>query len=520
MKNLPLGVQTFRDFIEQDYLYVDKTKQIHDLFARGGRYYFLSRPRRFGKSVLVSTLKEIFSGNKKLFKDLWIYDKIEWTEHPVIHMDFSKIDFETPADLKKTLKDFLIKTATSYGLSLDNGKSYKQSFIELIEKCATKGRVVILIDEYDKPMIQYVESGDNTKAKKIREVLKNFYSVIKASDAFLQFVFITGVSKFAKVSIFSDLNNLTDITFHPNYSTLLGYTHAELDSYFSQHIEQMAQTRGQSIDNLKVVIRNWYNGYSWDGKNFVYNPFSIVNLFYAGDFANFWFTTGTPTFLIKTIKKEQNDIVSFENLIVNSFVFDSYDIDNIETPVLLLQTGYLTVKKITIKNERKTYHLSYPNKEVQDSFLTHLFDAFTKKKMTISTQLLNRLSETVHSDDIESFFKELSALFASIPHQVFIKEREAYYHTVIYLVLTLSGAVVRCEESTNTGCIDAVLETEKKIYIMEFKMGTAQEAMKQIKAKKYYEKYLEKGKEINLLGVGFDAQERNIGSYKLETINK
>ncbi len=516
-----MGLQTFRDFIEQDYLYVDKTEQIHDLFARGGKYYFLSRPRRFGKSVLVSTLKEIFSGNKELFKGLWIYDKIEWTKHPVIHIDFSNIAFNTPSILEKSLDREIVDIASAYRIELDSSLFLKEKFRWLIKKLHgfQKQKVVILIDEYDKPMIQYVESGDTTKAKKIREVLKNFYSVIKGSDAFLKFVFITGVSKFSKVSIFSDLNNLTDITFHPNYSNLLGYTQAELDFYFSHHIEQMAEARAQSESDLKTVIRKWYNGYSWDGKNFVYNPYSIVNLFFAGDFTNFWFTTGTPTFLIKTINTKKNDIVSFENLMINSFVFDSYDIDNIETPVLLLQTGYLTVKKITIKNERKTYHLSYPNKEVQDSFLTHLFDAFTKKRMSVSTQLLDRLSEAVHCDDMESFFKELSALFASIPNQVFIREREAYYHTVIYLVLSLTGAAVRCEESTNNGRIDAVLETGKKTYIMEFKMGTAQEAIKQIKEKKYYEKYLGKGKEIILLGVGFDSKKRNIGNYELEKIN-
>jgi hypothetical protein len=380
MKNLPLSIQTFRDFIELDYIYVDKTKPIHDLFARGGKYYFLSRPRRFGKSVLISTLVEIFSGNKELFKGLWIYDKIQWTQYPVIHIDFSTIDYGTPEKLEKSIKDFLDETALSHGFTLDKEKSYKESFVQLIKKCSAKGRVVILVDEYDKPMIQYIEANKIETAIEIRSILKQFYSVIKGSDAFLRFVFITGISKFSRVSIFSDLNNLTDITLLENYSTLLGYTEAELQHYFSPYIEQMAKKLGVSKDHLTQAIRKWYNGYSWDGENFVYNPFSILNLFNASRFENFWFATGTPTFLIKLIKSRHYEVEEFENFPVKSYTFDSYDIENMELAALLFQTGYLTIKKITTRGliKARTYHLSYPNQEVRESFLTHLFGEYTQ----------------------------------------------------------------------------------------------------------------------------------------------
>lgn len=517
-----MGIQTFRDFHELDYLYVDKTRQIHDLFARGGKYYFLSRPRRFGKSLLISTLVEIFSGNQELFKGLWIYDKIKWTRHPVIHIDFSKIDFASPGTLEESIKKFLDKTAKSYDLTLEKKRTYKESFVELIEKMAVKGKVVVLIDEYDKPIIEYVEANKIETAIEIRTVLKQFYSVIKGSDAFLRFVFITGVSKFSRVSIFSDLNNLVDITLMANYSTLLGYTEEELRHYFSSYIKPLAEKLAVSENHLTQAIQKWYNGYSWDGENFVYNPFSILNLFNSNSFENFWFSSGTPTFLVKLIKNRQSDVEEFEDFPVKSYTFDSYDIEHMELAALLFQTGYLTIKKIIAKGifRTKTYHLSYPNQEVRQSFLTQLFREYTQKNLSSCTQFLERINEAVEADDIDRFVQEIKSLFASIPYHIFIGEREAYYHTVIYLVLKINGAEVRCEDPTNIGRLDAVLETANKIYIMEFKLGkgSEQEALEQIKQKKYYEKYRGKGKNIVLIGAAFDPEDRNIGNYLLENL--
>jgi hypothetical protein len=513
MKKLPLSIQTFRDFIEQDYIYVDKTKPIHDLFARGGKYFFLSRPRRFGKSLLISTLAEIFSGNKELFKGLWIYDKIEWTPYPVIHMDFSTIDYTSPKKFKESIKKFLNKTAISHGLTLDEEKSDKESFVELIEKLSAKGRVVILIDEYDKPLIEYIEAEKIETAGEIRQVLKNFYGVIKGMDAYLRFVFITGVSKFSRVSVFSDLNNLRDITLSKSFATLLGYTETELKHYFDPYLAQLASETAISKKQLTKEIRQWYNGYSWDGKNFVYNPFSILNLFTENRFGNYWFSSGTPTFLIKSIKRFRSEIREFENLPVKSYIFDCYDIENMNIAALLFQTGYLTIKQISIEDREETYHLSYPNKEVRDSFLTYLFGEYSQKDEIFGSRFLKRINEVAKAGDMDGFIGEIKSLFASIPYNIFIGDREAYYHSLIYLILRLSGAEVMCEDPTNIGRIDAVLETEKKIYIMEFKVGSEQEALAQIKEMKYYEKYLGSGKEIVLLGIGFDPEKRNIGNY-------
>jgi hypothetical protein len=518
MKHLPLGIQTFRDFIEDNYLYIDKTKYLYDLFAKGGKYYFLSRPRRFGKSVLISTLMEIFSGNRDLFKGLWIYNKIQWTRHPVIHLDLSKITFKTPEMLEKALDNRIEKIASQYDVKLDHDLFLKEKFGQLIEKLAQKQKVVILIDEYDKPLIEYIEKGQIEEAKRIRDVFKNFYGVIKGSDQYLRFVFITGVSKFSKVSVFSDLNNLRDITMSKQFSQMLGYTEKELNHYFEPYFKQLAKETGIAPAQLQAEIREWYNGYSWDGKHFIYNPYSIINLFTENSFGNFWFSTGTPTFLIRSIRQRQSEIMEFENLPVKSYTFEHYDIDNIEIASLLFQTGYLTIKEITLENKEITYHLSYPNKEVHDSLLNFLFVEYTQKELNQGTRSLARIKKAISGDDVNSFIQEIKSLFASIPYNIFIGNREAYYHSVIYLILRLTGSSIKSEDPTNIGRIDAVLETTNKIYIMEFKLGNGKEALQQIKDKKYYEKYQGSGKEIILMGIGFDPEKRNIGDYLLENL--
>jgi hypothetical protein len=520
MKKLPLNLQTFSKLVKGNYIYVDKTKWIYNLISGGGEYFFLSRPRRFGKSLLISTLAEIFSGNKELFKGLWIYDKIEWTQYPVIHLDFSKITFQNPEMLEQALNNRIEEIAADYNIQLDHELFLKEKFGKLLEKMSQKQKVVILIDEYDKPMIEYMEADEIEMAIEIRKVLKGFFGIIKGSDAFLRFVFITGVSKFSKVSVFSDLNNLRDITLSQEFSTMLGYTEGELTLYFDPYIEQLAPGLEMEKDLLLKEIKQRYNGYSWDGKNFVYNPFSILNLFTENSFGNFWFSSGPPTFLIKLIKNRQSTLMELENIPVQSYTFDSYDIENMDIAALLFQTGYLTIKKITTKGriKIKTYHLSYPNQEVRDSFLSHLLGEYTRKDLSVGARLLERINEAVEAGDVDRFVQQIKSLFASIPYHIFIGEREAYYHSIIYLVLSLNGAAVKTEDPTNIGRIDAVLETRNKIYIMEFKVGSEQEALGQIKEMKYYEKYLGKGKEIVLMGIGFDPEKRNIGNYLLESL--
>ena len=328
MKKLPLGIQTFSKMIEGDYLYIDKTEQIYNLITYSGQYYFLARPRRFGKSLLISTLQELFSGNRALFEGLWIEDKIDWQPYPVVHIDFTGLEYDTPGTLQQSLKNKLQKIALQYNIQLpDSG--YKSMFGQLIESLAaiTGRQAVILIDEYDKPIIDHI--NDKQTAAANHKILGNFYSIIKSVDRHIRFVLITGVSKFSRVSIFSGLNNLNDITIDDRFSTLMGYTHQELLTYFPTHLQQLQQKLAMPQPELLATIKRWYNGYSWDGAHFLYNPFSILSLFNKLRFGNYWFASGTPTFLIDLIKSKRKNIADIETQIVDESLFESFDIDHI-----------------------------------------------------------------------------------------------------------------------------------------------------------------------------------------------
>ncbi|MDM8560680.1 AAA family ATPase [Candidatus Parabeggiatoa sp. HSG14] len=412
MKKLPIGIQNFPEIIKEEYLYVDKTKHIEELI-QSGKYFFLSRPRRFGKSLLVSTLHEIFSGNKHLFKGLAIYDKIEWQSHPIIHIDFSAIDYATETKLQDGLIEFLDGIKTDYQLEVNKG-GFKAYFKKIIQALSKKyGKVVVLIDEYDKPIVDYID--DIEKATKNRKILKEFFGVLKPSDAFLRFVFLTGVSKFSKVSIFSELNNLRDITLSKKFATLLGYTQTELESYFEKEIQSLCFELGIKKAALLAKIKTWYNGYSWNAKDTVYNPFSILNLFAEQRFSNYWFATGTPTFLMKLIKKKQQDVTTFENKKLSEMVFDSYNIESMNIFALLFQTGYLTVTDIENKELFREYTLNYPNVEVKQAFVTYLLESFTNNEFDEIQPLAYQLRMYLQADNLEGFMNIMKALFAKIP---------------------------------------------------------------------------------------------------------
>ena len=378
MKKLPIGIQTFPKMIKEDCLYVDKTRQIADLI-QAGDYLFLSRPRRFGKSLLVSTLSEIFAGNQALFQGLYIYDKIEWLPYPVIVIDFNNISYHTDEVFSVSLLSFLDDVAASYDVVLS--KTFvKDKFAELIKKLSekTQQKVVVLIDEYDKPIVDHID--DIERAAKNREILRNFFGVLKSADAFLRFVFLTGVSKFSRVSIFSDLNNIRDLTLSKKFATLLGYTQNELESHFDSYIQTLGFELGIKKPLLLTKIKAWYDGYSWNAFDKVYNPFSILNLFAEQRFSNYWFASGTPTFLIKLIKNNRQDITEFENKKVSEIVFDSYNIENLNVFALLFQSGYLTITHIDTQERFTEYTLNYPNFEVKQAFITYLLESFTNKE--------------------------------------------------------------------------------------------------------------------------------------------
>ncbi len=511
MKKLPIGRQEFSGLINDNCIYVDKTECIFKLLDQ--KYYFLSRPRRFGKSLLLNTIKEIFLGNKELFKGLWIYDKIDWVVHPVIKISFSNIDYKN-LGLSKAINNELDIIAKRNNIQFE-AKTIGSKFRELIERISVKEKVVVLIDEYDKPIIDYLEDLD--KAEENRDILKSFYSVIKDADQYIRFFFITGVSKFSKVSIFSDLNNLDDITLDKNYETLLGWTQQEIDDYFPEHISKVQEMYADYYTDIKPVIKEWYNGYSWDGKNSVYNPVSLLNLFSKEVFNNYWFATGTPTFLTKKIKNEHYTAFDIENRVINISLLDKYDLKNMSLLPLLFQTGYLTIKKQDIFHN--TITLDYPNKEVADSFSTHILSELTIGRLDKTDMLLVDIVSSFTNNNIEKFIGYINTLFKNIPYTI-IEEKEKYFHSIFYMVMRLVGFKIESEVLTIDGRIDSVVKNNDRIYIIEFKINqNAEEAINQIKEKGYAVKYSGDKRPKTLLGINFNTETKRVDDYELQELS-
>ncbi|MDX2305420.1 MAG: AAA family ATPase, partial [Microscillaceae bacterium] len=368
MMKLPIGIQDFQELRRGDYLYVDKTQYIHHLVTEN-KYYFLSRPRRFGKSLLVSTLKELFEGNQELFKGLWIENHWDWTQkNPVLDFRFNNASYKI-SGLEAFLKDILRIQSEEHQITLRDAP-YPSQLEELIKSISQKyGKVVVLIDEYDKPILDYLH--DIPQAAANRDILKNFYSVLKPLDPHLRLVLLTGVSKFSRVSIFSELNNLFDLTLYGDYAAMLGYTQQELEFYFENRILELAPTFGGK-EALLAEIKKWYNGYSWDGQNYVYNPLSVLNFFAKRQFENFWFETGTPTFLLKLLDRERS--YNLDKIKASPVSFNSFELEYISPEALLFQTGYLTIKAI---GANQIYTLSYPNYEVKNSLLQYLLAQYS-----------------------------------------------------------------------------------------------------------------------------------------------
>lgn len=513
MQKLPIGIQSFTDLREENYIYVDKTELIYKLMNTG-KFLFLARPRRFGKSLLTTTLREIFRGNKALFQGLWIEDKIDWQPRPVLLINFNDLNY-LEISLSLALTEYMDRLAAEHGLVL-TALDYKTKFQELITTLSQSGKVVILFDEYDKAITDLLENEE--KVQEHVATLKNFYSVLKSTAAeHLHFVFLTGVSKYGKISIFSDLNNLLDITLDQRFATLLGYTQAELEHYFPDRLEQIAQRYDKNLADMLAMIARWYNGFSWDGVHTVYVPFSTLVFLEQQTFSNNWFSTATPSFLIKLLREKQIAPYDIDEFSADSKLLDSADVNNVNVYSLLFQTGYLTIKNTWLGPTGQTYDLGYPNFEVAQAFQHHLLADYMGKSLErMSTTILNQLQKTLRGQNIEGFISVLKSLFAGIPHTLFLPQ-EAYYHSLIYLLLKLSGFMVYAEPLTNLGRIDAVLDLPEAIYILEFKMSTAQIALQQIRSKQYDLPYRNQGKPIHLLGIAFDPGKRNIAEWVVET---
>ncbi|MCX7997699.1 MAG: ATP-binding protein [Leptospiraceae bacterium] len=509
MQPLPIGIQTFRDLREGNFLYIDKTKQIYPLIEHSKGAYFLARPRRFGKSLMLSVLEEIFSANKELFEGLWIYNSNwKWKKYPVLRFDFSKQKAKTIEELKHFIFRELNLNAEKYNIKL-NAIEYFAQFEELIQKTAQAEKVVILIDEYDKPIIDNLTETE--LAKEMREVMKGFFTVLKGCDPHIRFLLLTGVSKFSKAGVFSNLNHLRDISLEDEFCDLLGITEEELENYFKEYIVTLGEKEKLSYEETLDKIREWYNGYQFSPEGVkVYNPFSTLLLLAQKRFEYHWFETGTPEFLVNLILKNNYNIseIPMKTTILK---FSTYEVEDLSITPLLFQTGYLTIKDYDAKE--RLYTLDFPNLEVKDAFLNYIYGKIQKEEET--RPRIYELAQAIREDDIEQAMFILKEIFLSIDYDLHLKS-EKYYQTVFYLVFHLLGLRIRTEVKTNIGRIDAVVEG-KSVYIFEFKLNSSkEEALEQIKKNKYYEKSISKGKPVYLVGVEF--KDRNIGEYLVERV--
>jgi len=512
MKKLPIGIQNFNKIIEGNYVYADKTNYVYDLLENAS-YYFLSRPRRFGKSLLLDTIGAAFSGDKELFKGLYIYDSdYSFEKHPVLRFDMGNISNKSSDILEQSLINVIMQRAEEEGLSLI-GTLPSDLFMHLISLLHRKydKKVVVLIDEYDKPILDRLANLEIAEAN--RDVLRGFYGVLKSMDAHLRMTFITGVTKFTKTSIFSGLNNLLDITMSKRYANICGIAIEDLDKYFGEYIEKLKTLEYFSqYDDIKNEILAWYDGYSWDGKNRVINPFSLLYFFTEEVFKGYWYSSGTPTFLIEMLKEKPASFLSLRNLEISEWSMDSFDIRRMEPESLLFQTGYLTVQEVPPHYGTPTYLLKMPNYEVREAFNLHILSGFTESGDIFAESSYRKMRDSFQKGDLQAVLETLKGLFASIPYQLHV-DAEAYYHSIFYAIMMLLGFDISAEVSTAKGRIDAVLELDNTIYIIEFKyikcepdisedkkQGLFDEAlksgMKQIKDRGYAEKYSASGKNI------------------------
>ena len=502
-------------------MYVDKTACIHRLIRESGGAVFLSRPRRFGKSLLCSTLGAIFEGRRELFGEIagrpaLAIDSLEWEwkKHPVIRLDLNAGDYMGggTAALASLLDSTLGNIALEYGLEL-RGQFVSDRFMNLIfdlhRHCGE--RVVVIIDEYDKPLLKTIENADLHTA--ILGALKGFYGVLKSSDEHLRFVFITGITKFSRVSVFSDLNQLTDITLSPRYADICGLTQEELERNFGPEIDGILEETGRNRGEYMENLRRYYNGYRFSEKPLtIYNPFGLLHHFNnSGKFSPYWYETATPTFLVDMVVKQKINVTKLGDLSVRDEDFRKYDSENMDAVPLLYQTGYLTISGYD--EERNRYTLDYPNQEVRSSFTTSLVRQYMNVPEDRSNALIFRLPDTLMDGDVEGVIETLRQFLAVIPYDI-IKETENYYQTAIHLIFTILGFNCRSEVRIAAGRIDALVETKRFVYCFEFKLDkSAAEALAQIDTKEYLLPWNGSGKKLFKVGVDFNHEKRNIGEW-------
>ena len=513
-KLYPVGVQNFEKVILGGYEYVDKTALIYELFNTGS-YYFLSRPRRFGKSLLLSTLEAYAQGKKELFKGLAL-EKLErdWTVYPVLHMDLNTEKYDTQASLENKLELTLKQWEGEYGYNPDE-YSVATRFEGVIRRaCEQTGRrVVILIDEYDKPMLQAI--GNEALQNEYRSTLKAFYGALKSMDGCIRFALLTGVTKFGKVSVFSDLNNLMDISMDDRYVEICGISEKEVHAYFEEDIHALATATGLTYEETCAELKANYDGYHFtENAVGMYNPFSLLNTFAKKKFGSYWFETGTPTYLVELLKLHHYPIEDLEHIVTSQPVLDSIDTASTDPIPVIYQSGYLTIKGYNKMFEN--YTLGFPNREVEQGFFKFLLPNYASVSVSKSPYQIQCFVEEVMAGKVDDFFDRLKTMFADIPYEL-ARDREVHYQNILYIIFKLMGFYVQVEYHTSRGRIDLVLQTQDYVYVMEFKLnGSADEALAQIREKGYAAPFAKDSRTVYRIGVNFSDELRNIQEVKVE----
>jgi hypothetical protein len=508
MKKLGIGISDFKELINGNYIYVDKTEYIYKLIDQG-KYYFLSRPRRFGKSLLISTIEYLFKGERELYKGLYIEDKWEWEEtYPAIRIDFAKTQVRDEKELEKELRATIIETGKRYRYKYNKEYTINRNFELLIERIyeVSKKQIVILIDEYDKPILDNIEKRE--EVERIREILKGFYTTLKSLDMYIKFVLVTGVSKFSKVSLFSGLNQLEDISLNKDFGNICGYTQQELENFFKDYLQ------GLNLEEIK----EWYNGYYFL-QDTLYNPFDILLYLKNKVFRNYWYETGTPQFIIKLIKEKEYNIVELENIRVDEGILNKFDIEDIAIEAIMFQTGYLTIKKSIESIYGEEYILSFPNKEVKIAFNKNIMELLLKSPKLVNN-LAFKIREILIKEQIEKLKDEIDTLISNISY-MYLKE-ESSYVLAVFVLFYSSGLNVITEDNTSKGRIDLTILLNKNIvYIIEFKViqdeKEKSKAINQILQKEYYKKYLNYEK-IYLIGIELDKTKKQIANFEYQQV--
>lgn len=510
----PIGIQDFEGLRNDGYLYIDKTAIIKRLILTG-KYYFLSRPRRFGKSLLLSTIKAYFEGKRELFKGLAIDSEDEvWESYPVMHLDLNAQKYDTKERLKSALHDFLSIEEAKYG-DVQENDDFGIRFCSVIRNAHKKTgkRVVILIDEYDKPMLQAI--GNSELQDEYRNTLKAFYGALKSMDGSIQFAFLTGVTKFGKVSVFSDLNHLSDISMLADYYDICGITEDEVRMYFKEGVSELAKANGLTNEECLDVLKERYDGYHFHHSvPGIYNPFSFLKTIKNKEFGSYWFETGTPTYLVKLLQAHNYNLEMMSKTQTSAAVLDSIDASSTNPIPVIYQSGYLTIKGY---NPRfKTYQLGFPNKEVEEGFMEYLVPFYTRIDAVESPFQIQCFVDDVENGRTEQFINRMKSFFADTPYEL-VKDLENHYQNVLFIISRLMGFYTKAEYHTSEGRIDMVIQTQLYCYVMEFKLdGTAEEAMAQIKDTNYPLPFQMGSQKIIRIGMNFSSKTRNIDGVVVE----